>query len=322
MSGAKRKTIKKILRHKLNSWIDTIDDKNVKELVKRDVFVTGGSIASMLLGETINDYDVYFKTKETTLEVAKYYCAKFNEANPNADVKPYIKEISLTNIKGETEERVVVWVQSAGAASDESDDGTYQYFEMTDNADGDLANEYVDKLLSGMKMKTDDETRGRAGQYIPKFLSQNAITLSDKVQIVIRFYGSPEEIYKNYDFVHVCNHYDYHTDDLCLNPKALESLLSRTLYYQGSLYPICSIFRSKKFIERGWKISAGQLLKMAFQVSEIDLKDLPTLREQLCGVDQAYFHQVISMIEAEKNNNPDVDIDSSYVVQLVDKIFD
>lgn len=322
MSGAKRKTIKKILRHKLNAWIETISDPTVKELVQRDVFVTGGSIASLLLGENINDYDVYFKTKEATLAVAKYYVDQFNEANPNADVTPEIREVSLENIKGELEDRVVVWVQSSGGVSDETDKGTYQYYEMTDNADGDLANEYVDKLLSGMKIQSDEEARGKAGQYIPKFMSQNAITLSDKIQIVIRFYGQPEDIYKNYDFVHVMNSYDYYLDTLDLNSRALESLLSRTLYYQGSLYPICSLFRTKKFIERGWKISAGQILKMAFQVSEINLKDIPTLKEQLCGVDQAYFHQVIRMIEEEKNNNPDVDIDSSYIVQLVDKIFE
>src|SRR5699024_10417607 len=71
--GMKKKTICKVLQRKISEWLGTITDNKVRDLVRRDTIVTGGSIASMLLGEKSNDFDVYFKTRETALAVARYY---------------------------------------------------------------------------------------------------------------------------------------------------------------------------------------------------------------------------------------------------------
>ena len=79
--GMQAKTIRKILHSKLENWLESITDQSLVGDIKRDVIVTGGSITSMLLGEKINDYDVYFKTKETTKKVAEYYVSKFNSIN-------------------------------------------------------------------------------------------------------------------------------------------------------------------------------------------------------------------------------------------------
>lgn len=72
----KTKTIKKILSNKIENWIESITDKKVKNAVRRDLIVTGGSIASMLLKEDVNDYDIYFKNKETVKLVSDYYVSK------------------------------------------------------------------------------------------------------------------------------------------------------------------------------------------------------------------------------------------------------
>ncbi|MET0081248.1 MAG: hypothetical protein ABW119_22565 [Candidatus Thiodiazotropha lotti] len=155
-------------------------------------------------------------------------------------------------------------------------------------------------------------------RYRPVFMSQNAITLSDKIQLVIRFYGEPDQIHSNYDFAHAMCWYDYAANKLHLPAEALETLLSRTLVYRGSLYPIASIFRTKKFIERGWCITAGQLLKIMWQISELDLKDEDILREQLTGVDMAYMHQ---LLEALKDVDPEK-MNSAYICEIIDRIFD
>ena len=57
----------------------------------------------------------------------------------------------------------------------------------------------------------------------------------------------------------------------CCGRRRCRPLLARQLVYQGSKYPICSMIRTRKFLQRGWHINAGQYLKMAFQVSELDL---------------------------------------------------
>lgn len=304
--GRKRSGIKKELGEKISEWIDTIDDKNVREAVIADTIITGGSIASMLLGEPVNDFDVYFRTKETTLLVAEYYVNKFNQLKSNTDkvsYQPYVKEEVVENCKGYSEDRVLIYMQSAGVAAIEQK--PYEYFETVSEESTHAFGESLKPAVEANK------------KYRPVFLSQNAITLSDKMQLVIRFYGEPDQIHDNYDFIHAMNYYDFGNDELVLKLEALESLMSRTLVYKGSLYPIASVFRTKKFIERGWRISAGQQLKMMWQISELDLKDFEVIKEQLTGVDQAYLHQLSTALE-------DVDpekINSTYVATIIDRIF-
>lgn len=61
------KNIKKHLNNKLRDWILNIDDENIKKIIKDNVIVTGGAIVSLLTGEKLHDYDVYFRTKEACL---------------------------------------------------------------------------------------------------------------------------------------------------------------------------------------------------------------------------------------------------------------
>jgi hypothetical protein len=141
------------------------------------------------------------------------------------------------------------------------------------------------------------------------------------VQLVMRFWGNPEDIHKNYDFVHCCNYWTSKDKKLTLNPDALESILSKQLTYQGSLYPVCSVIRMRKFIKTGWYINAGQILKMLFQISELELTDPLVLEEQLTGVDAAYFFQVIAWCKKKKEENPEFVITVPYLCSIIDKIF-
>lgn len=74
-------------------------------------------------------------------------------------------------------------------------------------------------------------------------------------------------------------------------------------------------------MKKGWYINAGQILKMLFQISELNLKDIHVLEDQLTGVDAAYFHQLISWCKREKTENPQFEITAPYLVTLIDKIF-
>ena len=75
----KSRTIKKTIFKKINEWIESITDEVVKNAVRQDLIVTGGSIASMLLGQEVNDFDIYFKTRKTVELVSEYYVNKINQ---------------------------------------------------------------------------------------------------------------------------------------------------------------------------------------------------------------------------------------------------
>mgnify|MGYP003637091162 CR=1 FL=1 len=314
MNGKQTRTIDRIITKKVDEWLETIDNEELRESCKRDVIVTGGCIASMLLGEQVNDYDVYFKSYSTTVNVADYYLKKFQK-NRSAQVRQGgIKyDMNLEELLDtQNRKRVRIVVKSAGIAGEEQKQD-YEYFE-TEGAQGD-AEDYVNEAFMNAEGEATTEDKP---DYAPVFLSSNAITLKGGVQLILRFHGDHEAIHENFDFIH-CTNYWTRKEKVVTNPEALLALMSRTLIYRGSLYPICSIFRSKKFIKRGWRINAGQYLKMALQIGELDLTSPIILEEQLTGVDVAYFQEVINMVRDK--NDPEAPVDGTYLLTIVDKMF-
>ena len=154
-------------------------------------------------------------------------------------------------------------------------------------------------------------------KYRPIFLSTNAITLANKVQVILRFYGEPDEIHANYDFVHCTNYWRSDDGSLTLRAEALEALLARELLYVGSKYPVCSVFRLRKFIKRGWTINAGQILKILMQISALDLTDINTLEDQLTGVDSAYFFDILEKLK-EKDATK---VNAAYLCEIINRMF-
>lgn len=291
--GMKAKTIKAILAKKFNSFAASIEDEAVRKLVQRNTIITGGCIASMLLGEKINDFDLYFTNKETTLAVGQYYVEKFTAATgwpmmiEEGDDR--IRIVTASGHRGET----------AGDVAVLDDSGVIEeaYEELNEKA---------------LETESDGEAT-----YRPVFMSTNAITLSDKVQLVLRFFGDADTIHENYDFVHCTNYWTSGDGKLVLRQPSLESLLCKELRYVGSKYPVCSVIRLRKFIRRGWVINAGQMLKMMMQISELNLTDPKVLEDQLTGVDSAYFLEVMTKL---RENDPEK-VNAAYLVEIIDRMF-
>jgi len=322
----KKKTINSIICRKFDEWLKSIKSSKVSSLVKENTIVTGGSIASMLLGEKVNDYDVYFKTKETALEVAKYYAEEFNStpSNHNTSITHHIQEVRDGENEDELlhsidKDKIKIIVKSAGVAK-VGKASDYEYFETI--MDTDLQGERTDEYISEVT-NTDSLNKSIAElpDYHPVFVSSVAITLKNKIQLVFRFWGNPEEIHETYDFVHCTNYWTSWNRKVILNEDALESLLSKELIFMDSKYPLSAIIRTRKFIRRGWAINAGQYVKMAFILNSINLEDPHVLEDQLIGVDIAYFHQLIQIIKAKKEKDKDFKLTSSYLSTLIDKIF-
>jgi len=206
-------------------------------------------------------------------------------------------------------------------------DGEFAEGQVTDTSEPDAYVKAVSELDEHTPSTIKDAGELKAGggkrnKYRVQYITSNAITLSDQIQIVLRFQGDPEEIHKNYDFVHCTNYWVSDAKKLVLRQEALECILAKELRYIGSRYPLCSVIRLRKFISRGWTVNAGQILKMLFQVSQLDLTDPVVLEDQLVGVDSAYFSQVISQLKnrVDEKGNP-INVDGTYLCTLIDKIF-
>lgn len=291
------KTIKQILRKKFDEYVKSIKDERVKKLVRNNSIITGGSIASMLLNEDVNDYDVYFTNKETVVAVCDYYINEFKKGNHRGYP-------SMTVI--DTKDRIKIRIKSQGIAREEG----FKLHEEPSDAitDPDVnANPEVTPKESGKD------------PYRPVYISPNAITLADKMQLIIRFYGDAAEIHSNYDFVHCTCQWTSKDGNLVLPSEALECLMARELRYSGSKYPLASIIRTRKFIKRGFHINAGQYLKMCMQLNDLNLRSLEVIEDQLTGVDSAYFAQMLAAIPEDKKI--DGSIDSAYLIELINRFF-
>ncbi len=306
--GMTPKSIKRILRRETNKWIGSINSELLREQVKKDLIVTGGSIASMLMGDKVNDYDLYFKTKETCIALAEYYLTMF-KADPPERLKDDTDIMSRLRVIAK-EDRVNIIVQSSGAISSDAE-GEYEYFERYDV--GDQSEEFIDSVIQSAK-----ERKEKDKKYKPVFISANAITLSGQIQIITRFFGDITEIHKNFDFYHCMCAWDYHTGQLLLPEKSLTSLMSRELLYQNSRYPICAMIRIRKYLKRGFFINAGQMFKISWDINKLDLNNFSVLEDQLTGVDTAYFAEVLALLEEKLGKK---EVDETYLMQLIDKIF-
>lgn len=312
----KTKTIDQVISKKMLQWFDSIEDNTVKNIAKANTIVSGGCITSMLLKEKVNDYDVYFRTREAALAVAEYYLDQFTK---NYTVRHGSGKIVKTELRvDEDTGRIKFHIQSAGVLSESKTD-KYEYFETRPEDETAAYAEEVFKAIEGVPVEVKEELKNK--KYRPVFFTDNSITLTDDIQIVIRFFGEPEQILENYDYQHCKNYWcswgSKKDTRLILNQHSLECILAKELVYTGSLYPVCSLFRMRKFINRGWTITAGQILKMVVQTNALDLNQIPVLREQLIGVDVAYFNQMIDLLS---KTNKDT-IDSGYLTTLIDRLF-
>lgn len=280
----------------------TEEDKNKIGQFQRNVrdatIVTGGCFTSMLQGELPNDIDIYFNNMDVAKLVSWYY---INQMRTTGELKEttYSPLIDIQTMDG----GVTILIKSQGITGDGIKSEDYRYFEMHPEND-------IDQFFKEYRNKVKDV----GTSYNVSFMTSNAITLANNLQIITRFVGSIDEIHANFDFIHTTNFWTWECG-VVYSERALAATLEKRLYYFGSRFPVATIFRMRKFIERGWRISGGEMLKVAFDVSKLDLTNVNVLRDQSIGMDSAYFHEVIEKIHDKK------DIDRTYLFQCIDEVF-
>lgn len=278
------KSIQKVIRTKLEEWLSTITDAKLVEELRDNILVSGGCITSMLMNEQVNDYDVYIKDMDVLKWLCKYYTSKFPE--------------------------IVVW------------DGRYDmqnchWDSRAEVAKRNLKPDQIKLFMTDWSgMRVNEDIPEDKLNYDPVFFSPNAISLSNNLQIVCRFHGDNVAIHKTFDYIHATNYFTF-KDGLVTNKEAIESILTKQLKYQGSQYPLTSIIRMKKFIKRGFNINAWEILKIMFQIGELDLKNPDVLEEQLIGVDIAYFWTLIDILRWVNKDK----MCSAYMNEIIDRVF-
>jgi hypothetical protein len=267
----------------------------------RDTYLTGGVIASLKQNtdkpadEVINDFDIYFKNKTTLIKLVKFYLEKYHRFGRQANEKiDCIKDIGLIyrDIEGNeySEDQYI------------ADDNQKIFISLS------IPDEYkqLQQHHEYRKWLTDKDSLS--------YITHHSLSIG-KFQIILRFVGEPEEVHKYFDFEHAKGVYDLYSGKLHVPQNVELAILKKELIYTGSIYPIKSILRVKKFLQRGYSIKHIYLLKMIFQVYRTNITNPKVLEDQLMGV---YGENVSNFFSRLESGTMDSDLFEDLIQSMLE----
>lgn len=77
--------------------------------------------------------------------------------------------------------------------------------------------------------------------------------------------------------------YDLLTEKVIIEKVVRDCILNKKLIYQAAPFPVGSLCRLQKFTQRGYSCSMGNLLKLCFNISDLDLRDPDVFKSELKG---------------------------------------
>lgn len=139
------------------------------------------------------------------------------------------------------------------------------------------------------------------------------------VQLITKY--SADECLDKFDFTVTQGLYKLSTQEFEMRPRFLADNAQRRLVYTGgSEYPICALFRTKKYQARGYTLSGGEMVKIAFAINKLNLNNMTTLKDQLMGIDTVYLNTILSSLEIKYGSIESADITLDKFSQLWDEM--
>lgn len=142
------------------------------------------------------------------------------------------------------------------------------------------------------------------------------------IQIIKMMIGQPEDIVRKFDFLHTKVYYDLSSDVLSIPSDSMECIKEKVLFYTQTDYPLSSLFRSRKYIRRGWRMPVTEYIKIALDTNKLNLLDYGVLVAQLRGVDEVYTGRIMEAvgqraISYSKNAGDRVSVDPDVLYSIL-----
>lgn len=195
----------------------------INDFKQNNVMIAGGAITSIFTNKKINDYDIYFRSKD-----------EYN----------YINKIL------ENKDKFVKLVSTETA-------DTYKNFEK----------EITIQLIK-----------------LPEL-----------------FLDNPADIIKEFDFIMCMGIYDFKTDNIILDKDFLKDNSQRRLVFNiEAKYPICSLYRMKKYMNKGYEISGAEIIKLGLCIQKLNIKDYSDLKRHLLGIDTLMLKELTDKLDSDE----------------------
>lgn len=239
--------------------MEKLDELSVrKELLLASSYFSGGLITSVCRKEKIKDYDLFFEKGDVLAKVVQHYI-KYHAWGEKFAVEVVKDELNPKL------HRAAIVPTTAKVSTDAF-------------------------INSFNRVAKEHNWKNKKDNVYPVFLSHNALTLSNDVQIIFRFIGEPEEVFTTFDFEH-CKTYwrpaplGVASGKTCFSGNSLECLAKgELLYTKQSRFILSAMSRMAKFVKRGWEMPPNSLVSLASSAAEVNWKDPKKLKEELLGI--------------------------------------
>ena len=139
------------------------------------------------------------------------------------------------------------------------------------------------------------------------------------MQLITRFTGEAEDIFQWFDFTVTHGAYDFEKEGFVFGDRFFMDVSKRRLVYSGaSKYPICAMYRTKKYVARGYELPGSTIMHIALSIVQLQIENYQQLKEQLMGIDTVYLQK---LLEAKQ---PDAPVDYGEFIyeafQTIDRI--
>lgn len=97
----------------------------------------------------------------------------------------------------------------------------------------------------------------------------------------------------SFDFTINMAAYDLLSDNIIAHVDFYKDNMKRKLVFnENTLYPIISMHRAIKYMERGYKLSGYEQVKIALAINNLNMKNYKDLKIQLQGIDTSMFRKL------------------------------
>jgi hypothetical protein len=140
-----------------------------------------------------------------------------------------------------------------------------------------------------------------------------------KIQYIKKIVGSGEYILSKFDFT-ICEcAYLIKTQEFIMSSDFLPDLCARRLRYNISgEYPIASLWRTKKYIERGFKLPAIESIKLSLRINNLKIDSYKNLKEQLEGIDTLFLKDLTDILIENGEKKFDLNEALAYMEQVLE----
>lgn len=138
---------------------------------------------------------------------------------------------------------------------------------FSSDKDAEIVRDYYEGIADSLMTFDEDWVLNyqKENHFHLKLLTDNAINLNGKIQLITKWAGSHKDVVEQFDFEHLKGVYNILENKLYVPSGVYPLLLNKELVYTGSMFPVSSILRLRKFLKRGWTISTKDLIRMVLE---------------------------------------------------------